>query len=58
MGRQTNLKPGRKKKQLVTLMEEAAVASGGRGKEERRRGSFEKHAAGGRGYIFVVCIHI
>lgn len=47
------------KSQVVTLMEEAGVGvlGGEEGKNKKRReGSFEKDAAGGRGYIFVVHI--
>lgn len=57
MGRQTNLKAGWKKA-IGNADGGSRSLSGGRGQEERRRGSFEKHAAGGRRCIFVVCIHI
>lgn len=58
MGRQTNLKAGWGKKAIGDTDGGSRSWSGGRRREERRRGSFEKHAVGGRRYIFVVCIHI
>lgn len=56
MGRQTNLKACWKKA-IGDTDGGSRRWSGGWGGEERRRGSFEKHVAGGRRYIFVVCIH-
>lgn len=57
MGRQTNLKACWKKA-IGDTDGGSRRWSGRQGGEERRRGSFEKHVAGGRRYIFVVCNHI
>lgn len=39
-------------------MEEAGAGVEGGGEKKGEGGPFEKHAAGGRRYTFVVCIHI